>query len=55
MLSREIQDRWGNEYKFREEVRSGRSVNEIDMRIYYHKILCDVMPSGRRTSIHSVL
>ena len=55
MLSRVIGGRWGKEYKFREEVRSGGSVSEIGIRTYYHKILCDVVPSGRCASIHSVL
>ena len=55
MASREIGVGWDNEYKFREEVRSGRSVSEIGVRTYYHNILCDVVQSGRRTSTHSVL
>ena len=36
-------------------MRSGRSVIEIGIRTYYHKILCDVVPSGRCASTHSVL
>ena len=55
MLSRVMGCRWGKEYKFREDVRSGRRVSEIGIRIYCHKFLCDVVPSGRFASIHNVL
>ena len=55
MLSRVIVGRWGKEYYFRVEARSGRSVSEMGIRTYCHKILCDVLPIVRRASIQSVL
>ena len=30
-------------------------MSEIGIRTYYHKILCDVVPSGTCASIHSAL
>ena len=55
MLSRVNGGQMGQRVQLREDVRSGRSVSEIGKRTDCHKIVCDVVPSGRRASIHSVL